>query len=211
MRTDIRSWLPLIAAAGLCALALSWRAGATAAPGTMAPQTSVAVVNLEQVVMQLAEVRDRQTQLQQHAERLQLDFDAKNEELKQLAAQREELPSGSDARLQKVIEVMRLEATIAAEGEVWQSWFVVEQGRMLKEMFGKVEQTIESIATRDGWDVVLWNHGTNPAISLETRRAEQYEEMNRRVMARTIAYSSPRADITQQVIDTMNNAYAAGQ
>lgn len=210
MQMTIRSWLPLIAAAALCALALSWRAGAGASIAS-APQTSVAVVDVQQLFKNLDEYRSRDSQIQEQRGELQREFDQKLEALRLLRDELNELPTGSDARLRKVMEGLRLEATINAEGEAWQGWLVMEQSRLVKEMFRKAEEAVQSVASRDGWDVVLWDHSTNPSLTLDGQAAESFETMNRRLVSRTIAYSSPRADITQLVIDTMNNAYAAGQ
>jgi len=226
MRIDIRSWLPLIAAAGLCAVALSWRAGAVGAAGSRAPQTSVAVVDLELLLRGLAEFKDHEVRLQRKADELRAQLDERRAQLRVMVEERDELPAGSEARLTKVMEGLRLQATINAEGEAWESWLAMEQARVLKQMFGKAEEAVETIAARDGWDVVLWDHDSNRALSLERPEAAEYfealnrllvgrtvafEAMNRLIIGRTVAYWSPRADITQLVVDTMNNAYAAGQ
>src|SRR5690606_37254345 len=110
---------------------------------------------------------------------------------------------GSEARQEKEMEGLQLEATINAQGEAWQGWLVMEQSRLVKEMFQKAQQAVEGVASRDGWDVVLWDHSSNPSLTLEGQAAEQFETLNRRLIGRAIAYTSPRADITQLVIDTM--------
>jgi Skp family chaperone for outer membrane proteins len=211
MRIDTRSWLPLIAAAGLCALALSWRAGAGAA-SSGAPQTSVAVVSLQRLLDGLTELKDHRGRLMDEANRLSAEFDQKREDLRALVEERDELPPGSAAWREKFMEGLSLRATINAQGEAQERWLEMEQARVLKEMFAKAERAVQAIATRDGWDVILWDHAANPALTLDSQQPmERFEVMTLRILGRGVAFTSPRADVTQHVIDTMNNAYAAGQ
>lgn len=211
MRSKTGSWLPVIVAAGLCAVALSWRAGAGAASGG-APQTPVAVVSLQQLLDGLNELKDHRSRLTEEANRLSADFEQKREDLRVLADERDELDPGSEAWRGKFMEGLSLQATTNAQIEAQERWLEMEQARVLKEMFEKAEEAVQTVATRDGWDVVLWDHGANHGLTLESPQAmERFESMNRRIVGRAVAYSSPRADITQHVIDTMNNAYAAGQ
>src|SRR5690606_30882368 len=138
MRMKTGSWLPLIIAAGVCAAALSWRAGAGAAGGG-APQTSVAVVDLEFLLRGLTERKDHEVRLQSKAEELQARLDEQRDRLRVLVEERDELPTGSEARLTKVMEGLRLQATVNAEGEAWQQWLQMEQARGFKQMFIKAE------------------------------------------------------------------------
>lgn len=206
----IRSWAPLVAAAVLCALVLSWRAGAGAGVAG-APQTSVAVVNVERLLQNAEEYRERQEQLQRQASDLDAEFKQHREELRALGEELQELPTGSDARLQKVMEGLELQATLNARAEAWEAWLTREQSRLIKETFKKTERTVADIAARDGWDVVLWDHRGHPMLAMDGEVTESFEAMNRRIISQSIAHASPRADITQLVIDTMNNAYAVGR
>lgn len=211
MRIKTGSWLPMVVAAGLCAVALSWRAGAGAATAG-APQTPVAVVSLQYLIDNLNELKDHRVRIMDEASRLTAEFDRKREDLRLLGEERDELEPGSEAWRGKHMEWLTLRATINAKGEAQERWLDMEQVRVLKEIFVKAEGAVQEVATRDGWDVVLWDHAANHGLTLDDPQLmDRFDVVNQRIVGRSVAYSSPRADITQHVLDTMNNAYAAGQ
>ncbi len=213
MRMNMRSWIPAMAMAALCACALSWRAGAeSGATGAMrAPATSVAVVNLERLRAGLTEFQEREAAVRKEAADLGVYFEGRQKELDLISEEIRELPSDSELRREKQMEGLRLGASSEAEFQAYQKWLSIEQGRVLREMFIEAKAAAEEIARREGWDIVLWDHEGNLALLFEEEQGAAHSAVNNRVLGRTIAYVSPRADITQLLIDTMNNAYAAGQ
>lgn len=220
MRMNVRSWLPVMAMAAVCACALSWRAGAeSGATGAMrAPATSVAVVNLERLRAGLTEFQERDAAVRQKALELGVYFQEREKDMALISEEINELPPDSELRREKMMERLRLGASSRAEYEVQTELFSIEKGRVIREMFTKARGAVAEIAQREGWDVVLWDHEGNLALLFEEDMPEtseppdiSYGAVNRRIVGRTVAYTSPRADITQLVIDTMNNAYAAGQ
>ncbi|MFG0285489.1 MAG: OmpH family outer membrane protein [Phycisphaerales bacterium JB039] len=211
MNTSLRAWIPAMAAATICVGAVSWRAGADAAAQS-APQTSVAVINLQRLYDGLNGFTEMKAAVVALRDQLQDQVNKLEEQINLLTEERNELPDGK-LRREKSIELRQLQAQYTSITRDSMSWLQLEQGKALRTIYGEIAGAVAVVAQRDGWDVVLWDHEGN--IELQFPPGNQdgvaFTEINTRILFRNVAYTSPRADITQLVIDTMNNAHAVGR
>ena len=211
MRTSMRAWAPALAAAAICLGVVSWQAGADSAARS-APQTSVAAINLQQLYDGLDEFNAMKTTVMALRDQLQQEVTQLEDQIKLLKEERDELPEGT-LRRQKSIKLRQLEAQFTSYTRDSMSWLQLEQGKALRNMFIAIQAAVKQVAERDGWDVVVWSHEGNIELAFPPGAEDgvPFTEINTRILFRNVAYASPRADITQLVIDTMNNAYAVGR
>lgn len=172
-----------------------------------APQTKVAVVDLAKVIEGLDQQQalngEFQTWInQQNAQLAQFDTDiqSKVDELNLL-------PEEDSQRREILYEIRLLEATGNARKQFVQQEIEVRRGKIWKDLYIKMRDAVNTIATQEGWDVVLQ---TDHTLTLEMAgfppnppgsAIEQF------ILDRDVLFASDRADITNTVITYMNNEF----
>jgi outer membrane protein len=183
----------------LCGLALPL---ATArAQGT---NVRIAVADASRIFNEMQETKDAQAQMQEERNRLEAIGKEKADEVNKLKAQRDQLKPdapGYDDLTDKLndayndFQAWRASAQAKAERA---------QKRQVATLFQKVELATAEIAQRDGYDLVLAKQRPQLPDNLD---ALKYEQIVATLSARNVLYSSPRADISDQVIAVLNTKY----
>jgi len=203
---------------GLVALGLAVMAGvfllnkptATADARAQASATAVATVNMFEVVRALDEFRQVQERLAGVTEQRQSEIndltgriDGKQQELDQLSPE-----SPAYDQLDRELKMLRAERE--ARGAILGQFVAEDNARALTELYEKGIQAVQDVAERDGWDVVLHTGQRlgvprNPGVN--ANQAVPFVEDW--IQSRRVIYSGPGVDITQDVVQLMNNRFAA--
>ncbi|MGD1916036.1 MAG: hypothetical protein ACFCBV_07605, partial [Phycisphaerales bacterium] len=90
-------------------------------------------------------------------------------------------------------------------------WQSEDNARVLTELYEKALGAVEVVAERDGWQLVI-HTGQRAAVPRNPNvRAEQAMDfVEDWIQSRRVIYSSDAIDITESVIQHMNNRYATG-
>lgn len=180
-------------------------ARATGASAAVAPASSVAVVRL----VDLLEGLDERATLEARLDEVINERNGQLEELNQSIKAIEEdlgiLRQGTPAHQDKARQLLELRAQAETRLKVLQQIISLEKGRMLTELFRKIQAAGQEIATRQGYDLVLIDDSEAPTPEgLNERQALEL------IGSRRLLHASSGVDITSQVRTFMNNAFQAG-
>lgn len=189
----------------------AWHAGATAArQRPPATPTAIAVVNLPEILKNLAERTVRQTQLDESAAVRQAQLDDLRVQIEALQADLDTnnggtLRPGTPEYRDAMIKLRELQVTIEARYKLLNQVLSFERGAVLRDLYTKIEGAVGQIADRDGWDLVLLDD-TDFSIPEEAGQ----DDMNRAILSRGMLYAHSGTDISAEVIRLLNNNFQAG-
>lgn len=190
----------LLCLAALFAITLGL-AGARASGVLQAKPTSVAVVDLAQVFDNLKEQQQVRADLQGRGEELQRELEQRRKDIATLQGDIDLLQRGSPAHKAKQAELD--EALI--DLQVWQQFqgqrLQLEERLQVENLLRKVNETIGRVGQELGYDVVLFK---NQSVNLRGSDA------NAQLNIRMVAYNIDSVDLTEQVVQRMNNEFQAG-
>ncbi|MEM1330382.1 MAG: OmpH family outer membrane protein [Planctomycetota bacterium] len=208
--THLTGTIAVAAAALAAGLALSHgatvpSAGAEAALQEGARPTRVAVVNTSLIVGKLDEAGDRLGIIRVQVEQRQTEIDDLTTRMETLESDLEMLELSPEQRDQKRVEQFQLNAQRQALREAYTQLLDQQQGRIFAEMQEKIIDAAGRIAQAEGYDMLLQD---DRWIGLPQNRGEA--DVLRQIQFRSVLWASPENDITQRVLDEMNQLYRAG-
>ncbi len=184
---------------------------ADASAAVRATPTSVATVDLVAVITQLDEFKVVD-------ERIKSDVEDKSNEIKQLTEEidglntdLERLDPASDAYDQIFRERNMKMGFRELRGSMLIKWQQEDTARVLTELYEKALKAVEEVAKRDGWEVVI--HGGQPLIvprNPNVRAEAAVDFVENFIQTRRVIYAGDSVNITNSVVQHMNNKYAAG-
>jgi Skp family chaperone for outer membrane proteins len=176
-------------------------AGVKASQALQAPPTSVAIVDLQRVFENLKEQQQVKADLQARGEELQREREQRRKDLATLQGDLDLLQPGSPAYKAKEAELNKALIDI----QVWQQFesqrLQLEERLQVENLIRKTNEAIERVAQDAGYSLVLF---TNQPVNL--RAGDSQQQIN----IRMVAYHSDAIDLTDQVIQRMNNEFQAG-
>ncbi|MFI4916419.1 MAG: OmpH family outer membrane protein [Phycisphaerales bacterium JB060] len=187
------------------------RPQADASAVVKAAPTSMATVDLVAVITQLDEFKviDK---------RIQADVDKKSNEIKQLSeeidgltADMERLDPNTDAYDQIFRERNMKMGFRELRGSMLVKWQQEDTARVLTELYEKALKAVEEVARRDGWEAVI--HGGQPLMvprNPNVRAENAVDFVENFIQTRRVIYAGDSVNITNSVVQHMNNKYAAG-
>jgi Skp family chaperone for outer membrane proteins len=207
----------------LCAVvvtaALFWGKTANAAGELLAGQTTgVAIVNFKRVF-------DNQTGLTEFKEGMSIIDDQKKEsqakidELRvQLKKANEDIKNLPDTaslkqRLTQQQQALEIEALLDARARTLSLQLQVQAGDLMRQTFEKVIEASDRLAKKDGWDIILIDdRGVKPPERLKNEDGKEgrrltVSEVESVIQQRHILSAVKRVDITDNLIEMMNNEF----
>lgn len=203
----MRRTAPWIAAACLglgWALALTATGTGTPAANKAAP-ASIATINLDVLFNRLDEARHLADALEVKRQELVKEPKQLADQMAKINENLELMERSPEEELGDRVRLMVLNEQQKAVVKAAELVLSLENGRMYRELYQKALTTVEGIAAREGYDLVLLD---DRAIKVSEGDAER---VTASILARQILYATESIDITQAVIDQMNNDYAVGR
>lgn len=191
------------AALAFAALAAAFSAGATAT--TMRPPaqpTAVATVDLVAVLEGLSEKTVLEQRLEQSLADRQKQLDTVVEQIRTAQADLETLKAGTAGHREKVRQILELRAVADARRNALQQIISIEKGEMLQGIYAKITAAIAKLSERQGLDLVLLDDSAFPLPANASDR-----DIERAILTRSIIHRHNALDITQQVVQLMNNEF----
>jgi Skp family chaperone for outer membrane proteins len=192
----------VVIAIAMCAFA--WNAGATSERASAQP-TAIATIDIVAVFDGLDE---RQVLEDKLNTRTQARQEQLNEVVNQIQALQANLSEIADKTTpeyrEQVRQLMELRAVAEARREALAQIISIDLGSVRRDMYLKVTAAIESIANREGYDMVMLDDSLFP---LPENAADP--DVYRAVITKTVVYRKDSIDITNQVITLMNNEFNA--
>jgi Skp family chaperone for outer membrane proteins len=185
---------------------IGWRAGAESTGARLrAEPTSVAIVNVEKALNDLAELADLNTALKVRRDKRQQDLDALYDRIKGLDEELKLQPeNATEKRRELRAQIFELTETGKARTNAYQSLINIEKGEIIRPLYTKLVAGVGEVAAKEGYDLVLFDNRALE-VPLDTQAV-----INEVIQQKSILYADERLDITDQVIVLMNNKYKAG-
>jgi Skp family chaperone for outer membrane proteins len=178
------------------------------ARGAFARPTTVVAVDLAAVLDGLQQRSVAEAELKQMGAELAAEEQRRVEELQALRQRREEAPEADHATLDEQLD------RAMVKFEAWRQLQLerVDQETALRwqALDRSVRKAIAEMAEVEGYDIVLTDDssvelGLNPAL-----QASRENQIRQQMSARRLLYLNPEVDITDELIERMNNAFSAG-
>ncbi len=189
---------------------IAFQVGAQRQPGA-ASCTCVVSVDLPAVLDGLNERAQAELKLKAMRDERIAEDTRKQDDLKALQEQLEAIPPTEKKRRQEMQEDLTL---AALEYNAWRAFsneqLDIEKSLMFRELDRSVARALQELSAANGYDIVLMNDsaqklGVNPEANMPREMQVRQQMTGRRAL-----YVSPAADITQELVQRMNNAYNAG-
>ncbi len=194
-----------LAAIAIAATSFAWASAASATTARPPAQpTAVAVVDLPGILEGLEEKGRHEANLQAVIQESQAKLDDLTKRLGIIRDDLELLPPDTAEWRAKFGEGLELQQQAEVRSKVLTQTISLQRGDSLRTLFLKIEAGIAKIAERDGYDIVLLDDSTFP---LPQQAPDT--NMERAILSKTVLYAHESVDITQAVINLLNNEYRA--
>jgi Skp family chaperone for outer membrane proteins len=195
--------LSVAAAVTLPAIVRAQAGGGTpAAPGGL----RVGTVEMVRVFNDMQETKDLRQRAEAERARLMATQKEKQDELQTMSQSRAQFKPDHPQYEEINRKLLRASVEFKNWGEFAQMDFERNQKRLMKARFEKIQAAVAEVAQRDGIDLVLSK--SQPEIPDDLDRVKA-EELNAIMRQRDVLYTSPRTDITDQVLALLDAKYKA--
>ncbi len=189
----------------LAMLALgAWCVGANQMGHSQMAPPVVAVVNLERIVNNLDELTARQAELNNWIVERQTAFDRVKQQFEAARQKLEILPTQGAEVEQAREELLRLQIELKLQQELSQEGVDQRKALVHRDLFDKVSDAVERLAQKNSYHLVLSNDSEPPLI-LGTEA-----QVQRQIAGRRVLYADGVLDITDELLQMMNNEWQAG-
>lgn len=162
--------------------------------------TVVGTVDLESTFNGLEEWDQLQVSLTQRADRMQEELNRRQEELEGLEADLEDYPQGSE----KFKQAMKKFQMAAIELQGYVQFQQMKQQRFndekIFELYDKIKMAARTLADEQGYDIILVNDSV-------VEIPENTDNILAQISSRRVLFARQQMDVTDQLIQTMNNEY----
>lgn len=183
--------------------------GMTLGPGSAdasavrsAGATAVAAVDLAKLLDGLDERAALEADLNKQIERRQAELDQIADEIKKMNDDIAVLKEDDPGRIEKIRDLRIKEVQAKAMRQFIQEQLSVEKGRMLADLYKKIQTAVCDIAARDGWDLILID---DSGLDLPEMATEQ--QMLQLILSRRVLCAGGSVDVTDEVKTLMNNRF----
>lgn len=170
-----------------------------------AQPTATAVADVQKIFDSLREKTAVEGQLRSRQERLEQQLASKRNEVAQLRQDLGVLAPGGPDYQEKEDQLRKAAVDLRVWAEVEQQRVVGEQVIQVESLYRKTLDTVAQVARDNGYDIVLYKE---PAPNFDVREPQ---DLLRLIQLRKVLFAADSIDITEQVVQRMNNAFDAGQ
>ncbi len=173
--------------------------------------TTVVAVDLPAVLAGLQQRSVAETELVAMGERIRTEGEQWQTELKAMDTQIKELPETETAAKSELEDRLMRKAL---EFQEWQRFKAeqadIEKSLLMQDLYMRIRGAITEMAEIEGYDIVLMDDSKDPLSLNPDARASRDAQVRQQIRTKRVLYSSPAVDITDALIERMNNAFAAG-
>jgi Skp family chaperone for outer membrane proteins len=168
-------------------------------PAPAAGRNNIAVVNIPLIFRSSKETIAMNKELEERTRQIEANTRSQADKLKKMDEDIRALvdkngPDFKDKMRALTVERIRMDVTLREE-----QWDLMTSQQLRAEKFyGRIIETIQSIAVADGYDVVLFDE------DVDVSEAKSPEQLLAKVRQRKVLYNSARSDITKKVLDRLD-------
>lgn len=172
--------------------------------GQGSAQLRIAVANPSRIFSEMQETKDLKEDLESERVRLTSMEKEKREELQKIQNQRNQLKADTPQWDELNNKLMDAALEFQLWGQQTKARAERNQKRQMKQLFDHIEKAIEEVAQRDGYDMVLADQRPELPENLDQINFDQLRAL---INSRNVLYSSPKTDISDAVIATLDAKY----
>lgn len=191
--------LAVLAGAGLLCLS---RTDAQVAPST--GPSKVAVCNIVDVFKEYQRAQDETETLNKKRDAFAAERDKRQKKLEALQVELDGFKPGSEAHEDALQRMQKQMLEFRVWEQFQQNLILRNHRRLTEEMYGQIKDAIEQVAKQRGIDVVV-------QLEAGELQARNVEELIAQIDRRKVLYHNPGIDITEIVLQKVNEAYRINQ
>lgn len=164
--------------------------------------TAAAVVEVQRVIDNLKEKTDIEAQMQTHNDAVQREKQQREQAIKQMQDELNLLTPGTENHRKKLESAEQAVINLNAWLQFENQKLVRERGNQIEALYKKMLKAVGDVSKTNGYQLVLFSEG--PAEF----RAENPQQLSTLIQIRKVLYFDESLDITDSVIQKMNNDYS---
>jgi Skp family chaperone for outer membrane proteins len=169
-----------------------------------AEPSKVAVVNTARIFNDMLERKDLQAKMEAEIKLLDGVAKEKQDKIIALRTTRDALKSDSAQFKEKNAELLKTGIEFEAWSKISQASLQRDQKQQMKMLFDKIEAAVGEVAKQKGVDLVFNDRRQEIPEDLDRVSGDQLKEL---INTRTVLYSSPTADISNDVLALLDAKY----
>lgn len=204
MNTRPTSRVSMVVALLIC-FCVAYAANRATAGARLAPPSApiIAVIDLEEALSKLGERSDKEKTLKDQVAELQARINKYGEDLKSDQSKFELEIGPAKAAMGKQIREKMIRAEF--EKQYSQKLLTESQGEMLRDLYVKISDAAKRVAEKNGYQIVL---ASDEKVNIPKGDPDG---VTRAIALKRFLYVDPQLNITGEVVEMMNNEYAAGK
>ena len=179
---------------------------AISAASRQLPAPTIATINVTRVINGLDEIKAREKELESFIRERTTKLQDLERRFEIAKGEFDLLPREGAARRSKAEDLERLRMQIRFESELADALINARRGEIFAALFEKIDATVGEMARSNGYTLVLSDDQESMAPNNPTEQAARAAIYGRRVM-----YSDGSVDITDELVQLMNNQWKIGQ
>ncbi|MBT8485026.1 MAG: OmpH family outer membrane protein [Phycisphaerales bacterium] len=177
----------------------------------MARPTAVVTVNLPRVLEGLEQRAAAVSELTQLADRMR-DEDQRHQD--EISAMNTELQGLSETDTAAREDLSERAAMRILEYNAWRAFAAeqldIEKSLRLRNIDRAVKDAIAQLSELNGYDIVLNDDSGQPLTVNSDSKVPREYQVKQKMISRRVLYAESSVDITEELIERMNNAFHAG-
>ncbi|MCI0362328.1 MAG: OmpH family outer membrane protein [Phycisphaerales bacterium] len=171
--------------------------------------TVVVTVNLASVLEKLDQRTEAEARLVRTGESIQDENEKKRAEIQQMETQLKEMkdsPQKQEHQEKTALAAMR-----------YQAWFNfterkidIDKALVLQDLYMSIKNAAGELANSAGYDIVLVDDSQGELTTSGESRTSRVDQIRQQIAGRRTLYVNPAIDITDDLIERMNNAHKVG-
>lgn len=170
--------------------------------------TVVVTVNLATVLEKLDQRTDAETNLRNMVEALRVEDDQRKAEITKLD---NELRAMTESSQKQALQDQA--ALSALKYQAWARFSAdkvdIERGLVLEDLYRSIKAAAAELASTARYDVLLVDDSQGELATSPDARVSRESQIRQQIAGRRMLFASPAIDITDDLIERMNNAYKA--
>lgn len=179
-------------------------------PGA-ASSTVVVAVNLRTVLDGLEQRSVAEAEIEEMKDGILAEDEQRKEQLQGLRTQYDNIPEADEDARDALREQIAREAL---DYDAWSRFSLeqvdIETSLRLRDLHRAIQSAIAELCEIEGYDIVLVDDSQQELTINRESRLSREVQVRQQMTSRRIMYVNPVADITDELVERMNNAYNAG-
>lgn len=181
----------------------------TGARTLLAPPTSVATIELNRVLAGLNQRTSAEADLQVRRDRIRTEGESRKKNIDDLRTRLEAATGPERESLQEDIVLGELGNDGWLQFELAQ--LDIEKALLMENLYRQIKVATEELARAQGYDLVLINDADEPFAFSNQSKMPRESQLRNQIASRRVLFANNTVDISDDLVQRMNNSFNARQ